>query len=143
MNKFKDEIVKLLKKELNLKEVELTIPPDPKLGDFAFPCFVLAKRFQKNPTQIAKELAEKIKPKGSVGEIKADGPYLNFYLDNARIAGNVLKGICGKKLKIPKKKILIEYPAPNTNKPLHLGHVRNMVLGSCLCSLLNGIPVNV
>lgn len=143
MNKFKDEIVKLLKKELHIKEVELSVPPSPELGDFAFPCFALSKQYKKNPTDIAKELAVKIKPKGSVGKIKAAGPYLNFYLDNTKIAGNVLKGICGKNLKIPKKKILVEYPAPNTNKPLHLGHVRNMVLGSCLCNLLNGIPVNV
>ena len=143
MNNFKQEIINLLKKELKLKEVELTKPP-AGLGDFAFPCFVLSKKLKKNPVQIAKELAVKIKPKGIIEKIKEAGPYLNFYLDKAKLAEAILGEISkqkenyGKKPKT-RKVILVESPAPNTNKPLHLGHVRNMVLGTALLNLLNEI----
>jgi arginyl-tRNA synthetase len=142
MNNFKQEIINLLKKELKLKEVELTIPPDPNLGDFAFPCFVLSKKLKKNPVEIAKELAVKIKPAGIIKEIKEAGPYLNFYLDKAKLAERILNEIARQKEKYgikpkTKKIILVESPAPNTNKPLHLGHVRNMVLGTALLNLLN------
>ena len=106
MNEFKQEIINLLKKELNIKEVELTKPPVPELGDFAFPCFMISKKFKKNPVQVAKELAVKIKSRGIIKEIKEAGPYINFYLDKAKVAESVLKDIAKQKEKYginPKK----------------------------------------
>ncbi len=140
MNKFKDEIVELLKKELKLKEVELSTPPSPELGDFAFPCFSLSKKFRKNPTQIAIELAEKIKPKGIIKQIKNAGPYLNFYLDNKKLAEHVLKGIYSDgnygKGKKKKEKVMVEFFQANTHKAVHIGHVRNICLGIALSNIL-------
>ena len=61
MDRFKEHIVKILKKETKLKEINLEIPPDSNLGDFAFPCFILSKSLKKNPHDIAEDLSKKIK----------------------------------------------------------------------------------
>jgi len=144
---FKSEITKLLAKATGLgeKEIEPLIenPPSPELGDYAFPCFILAKSMKKAPNIIAQELAGKIKPdpKSSISEVKATGPYLNFFVDKSFLAGSVIKdilncGACYGSWPLNHKKVMVEYPAPNTNKPLHLGHVRNMLLGNSICNIL-------
>jgi len=140
MNKFRDEIVELLKKELKIKEVELSTPPVPELGDFAFPCFSLSKKFKKNPTQIAMDLAVKIKPKGFIKQIKNAGPYLNFYIDKAKLAEHVLRDIFSNgdygRGKRKKEKIMVEFFQANTHKAFHIGHVRNICLGIALSNIL-------
>lgn len=153
MNKFQQYIEKELKRVTKLKEVSLEIPPDPKLGDYAFPCFVLAKEMKKSPNKIAEELAGKINKNDLISDVKTAGPYLNFFVNKTEQAKNVLLAIMKEKefygkSRIGKDRIVIEYPAPNTNKPLHLGHVRNMVLGKSVLLLLNEIgneviPVNL
>ncbi len=146
---FKEHITKLLKKELKLKEITLEVPPDTKLGDFAFACFLLAKELRKNPVEIAKEFAEKIKPDDYIKEVKATGPYLNFFVNKAVIAEKTLKDIFKKKdkygnSKLGKEKVIvIEFPAPNTNKPLHLGHLRNMCLGVSMANIFESQGYNV
>ncbi|MEA3430619.1 MAG: arginine--tRNA ligase [Nanoarchaeota archaeon] len=140
MNKFEKYIVKEIKRVTKLKDISLEVPPDSKMGDYAFPCFVLAKSMKKAPNKIAEELAGKIKKNNILAEVKTIGPYLNFYVNKKEQAKDVLLAIQKEaefygKSHIGKERIVIEYPAPNTNKPLHLGHVRNMVLGKS-CSLL-------
>jgi len=138
---FEKHIKDLLKKELKLKEVSLEIPPDPKLGDFAFACFVCAKDKKKNPVEVAKEFAEKIKPDDYIKEVKSTGPYLNFFINKAKLAEETTKEIFKKKDKyghsnIGKKEVVVvEYPGPNTNKPLHIGHMRNMALGVSMSNI--------
>ena len=149
---YKKEIATLLVKETNFTADEilaqLTVPPNPVLGDYAFPCFKLGKN--------AKEEAEKIKLKIKIpkflSDIKVAGPYLNFFLNKAQLAEETLTRIKKEKKKYgagsAKEKILIEYCGPNTNKPLHLGHVRNMALGNAMCRILafqgNTVhPVNI
>jgi arginyl-tRNA synthetase len=138
---FKEKIIDILKKETKLSEINLEIPPNSELGDYAFPCFVLAKQLKKNPVQIAKEIALKIKPDKILKEVKAVGPYLNFFVNKEKLSEDILGRIFSEKDKfgIQKKtgkKILVEYPGPNTNKPLHLGHVRNICLGYSLSRIL-------
>ena len=154
---FKQEIVKLLAKVTSLKESELEplieTPPSPELGDYAFPCFILAKQLKKAPNLIAQELAGKIKPKAPISEVKAMGAYLNFFVDKSSLAGSVISeiidcGACYGSWPLRKEKVMVEYPAPNTNKPLHLGHVRNMLLGNSICNILafagyKAIPVDL
>jgi len=156
---FKGEVAKLLAKATSLKEFEIEplieIPPSPDLGDFAFPCFVLAKQMKKAPNLIAQELAGKIKPgsKSSISEIKAVGAYLNFFVNKSKLTEGVIKdilncGACYGSWPLRKEKVMVEYPAPNTNKPLHLGHVRNILLGNSICNILafagyNVIPVDL
>jgi arginyl-tRNA synthetase len=133
-------IIKQLKKYTKLKEICLEVPPDSKLGDFAFPCFSLSKKFKKSPQDISKELSEKIKNLEGIKEIKSFGPYLNFFIDKQKIAEEIIKDILKKKNNFGKDKnkerIMIEFISPNTNKSLHLGHLRNGVLGEAVYNLL-------
>jgi len=153
---FRKEAAKLAAEsaELGIEEADklLEIPPDPSLGDYAFPCFGLAKQLKKAPVAIAAELVAKIKPCGVISSVKAVGPYINFFVDKNKLAEHVLADIlkcsvCYGSGAVKQEKVMIEYPAPNTNKPLHLGHVRNMLLGNAVCNMLGfagytAIPIN-
>ena len=148
MNLFEKEIAELLKKKLKLKEISLEKPPSPEFGDYAFPCFSLSKKFKKNPVEIAKELAVKIKPSGFIKEIKEKGPYLNFYIDKAKMAEKIVKEILSKKEKYgsgtkKKENIMVEFFQANTHKAVHIGHVRNMCLGIALSNILEFNGFNV
>jgi len=141
----KELIVNLLAKEVNLNKKELwnlvEVPPSPQLGDYAFPCFILAEKLKKNPAEIALELAKKIKPTKQISEIKASGPYLNFFINKNFLAEKTIKEILTKKEKYGKdikenKKIIVEFSSPNTNKPLHIGHLRNISIGESISRIL-------
>ena len=87
---FKQNIVKALSSITNLKENEilkmLERPPQPEMGDFAFPCFLLAKSFKKNPNEIALDLKQKISKVEGIEKIENSGPYLNFFVDIKELA---------------------------------------------------------
>ena len=85
MDKFQEEIINFLKKETKLEEINLEVPPKPEMGDYAFPCFNLAKIFKKNPNEIAKDLAKKLHITPLIREAKATGPYLNFFTNNDHV----------------------------------------------------------
>ena len=150
---FKEELINLLAKETKLNQELvgklLAVPPDDKLGDYAFPCFQLGK----NPKEEAEKLKARVKLPGFISKVEVSGPYLNFFLDHSILAEKVLSAIYkeaknyGKK-KIKTKRIVIEYCGPNTNKPLHLGHLRNLSLGNSVCRILEFVghevhPVNI
>lgn len=145
---FREEVAELLSKAIAKNQFSKSMlsglleAPQQEFGDYAFPCFVLSKELKKAPQQIAAELAAKIKPSKSVSKIEASGPYLNFFIDNEKMAAAALTGILKHadeygKGSDKKKKVVVEYPSPNTNKPLHLGHVRNMLLGQSLSRILS------
>lgn len=149
---FQQRIVQLLAKETGLPAesiaAQLAVPPDSALGDYAFPCFIAGK----NPVDQARRLASTVKLPRYLSKIQAAGPYLNFFLDTASVAEELLPLIRKQKKRFgagsSAKNLVIEYCGPNTNKPLHLGHLRNMALGNALCSLLafqgNTVhPVNI
>lgn len=151
---FHKEITKLLAQHIPLTQETILdlieVPPNPEMGDYAFPCFALARELKKAPPQIAAELAQKIELSGNIKELAAQGPYLNIFIAESAWAKELLAqdSLSFWKFATRGKKILIEYPSPNTNKPLHLGHVRNMVIGSTLVKLLSTsgnevIPVNL
>ena len=146
MNKAKQEIIELLKKETKLKEINLEVPPDLALGDYAFPCFVLSKDFKKNPIEIAMNLAKTLKPTKLIKEITEIGPYLNFRVNKQALAESTIKESQKKdygKASAKKEKIMVEFLSPNTNKALHLGHIRNGVIGEALSNLLKFNGYNV
>ncbi len=140
----KNYIAKLLAKSLQIKESEIQelieTPPTKDLGDYAFPCFTLVKTFKKNPNQIAEDLAKKISPQKDLEKIEAKGPYINFFINRNQLAQSTIKEILKQKNNYGKQKIpslvLIESPGPNTNKPLHIGHARNIVLGQSIKKIL-------
>lgn len=140
-------IIKLLKKHTKFKEIILEIPPSPNLGDYAFPCFQLAQKLKRSPTQLASELASKLKPPKGIEKITAQGPYLNFYLNRNYQAQKILKKILQEKDKYGSQKssktLVLESPGPNTNKPLHIGHLRNIVLGLSFKHLQEKIGLKV
>jgi arginyl-tRNA synthetase len=149
---FQLEIIKLLAKETKLKKEELenliSVPPDPKLGDYAFPCF----RLGKNPKEAAETLKKKLKLPKFLSKVEVVGPYLNFFVNNTTLVEETLTKVSKKRESYgkgkEKSKMVIEYCGPNTNKPLHLGHVRNMALGNSVYNILSFIgnkvhPVNI
>ncbi|MFH0701356.1 MAG: arginine--tRNA ligase [Candidatus Woesearchaeota archaeon] len=138
---FKQELVKLLSKELKWKEEDfnnlILVPPDPKLGDFAFPCFKVGG----NPKEAAEKLKVKLKLPKFIERVEVAGPYLNFFLNKAVWAEETLTKIKKEKKKYGQgtenQNMVVEFCSPNTNKPLHLGHVRNMSLGDAMAKILD------
>jgi arginyl-tRNA synthetase len=137
-------ISNILKKFIPLSEKELTslmeIPPSPELGDFAFPCFTLAKILKKSPNQIALELASKIKS-NEFEKVEAKGPYVNFFLNKNKLAEETLNQILKQKEKYgssksSKEKVMIEFSQPNTHKAFHVGHIRGTSLGESLSRIM-------
>ncbi|MCF7872274.1 arginine--tRNA ligase [Candidatus Woesearchaeota archaeon] len=135
--------------DLDVAQVKsiLEIPPKQELGDYAFPCFILAKELKKSPAEIAKNLAETLDADFLESSV-SKGPYVNFWIKKSALAKNILDEL-EETIKVDKSdKIVLESPGPNTNKPLHLGHVRNMLLGVSLKNILSYvghkvIPVDV
>ena len=120
----------------------LEVPPQPELGDFAFPCFQLAPTLKKGPKEIAEFLSKEISPPKIIEKIQPTGPYLNFFVKKDWIAGKALSRVLKEKDSFgtsktgKKSKVMVEYSAPNTNKPLHVGHLRNDSIGMSISLLL-------
>lgn len=129
----------------------LGYPPAINLGDFAIECFSLAKELGEAPEKISKSLAEAIKPDEVIKEIQAVGPYLNFKVNKTLLFKEVLEEIFSEKENFgnsetcpePSRRIMVEYLSPNTNKPLHLGHIRNGVLGMAISRLMESVGYKV
>ena len=127
--------------------------PNPEMGDLGAPMFAFAKALRMAPPQIAAGVAAKITDK-SLGEFIAVGPYVNVKLDKSGAASPILKAIKeqgdnygstgsdGKK-PLEGRRVMIEFSSPNTNKPLHLGHVRNDALGESVSRILKAAGAEV
>ncbi len=145
MTDFKKEVIDILKKHTK-SEINLEIPPDSKMGDYAFPCFTLAKEFKKAPNKIAEELAKKIELSKNIIKVEIKGPYLNFFVNKTKLAEEIVKKIKkGNYGKQPKKKekVMIEYSQANTHKAFHVGHLRGTSLGESLSRILKYCGYNV
>ncbi len=139
-SELENDVKNVLGKTVEKKDIMLETPPDEKMGDVAFPCFVLAKEMKKSPTEIAKELSEKIKPGGLIKEIKPIGPYLNFFGDWEQLGNNVLESIKKKEKNFGKGggglTYLLEVFQANPFKSFHIGHVKNAVFGEAINRIL-------
>lgn len=126
----------------NIPDVNLVTPPETIDAEYAYPCFHLARTLRKSPQAIAADIAAAIVLPEWLARVSADGPYLNFKIRRRALFETVLSEISRQKdrygyaVKPSGRKILVEYSSPNTNKPLHLGHVRNNVLGMAVINLL-------
>jgi arginyl-tRNA synthetase len=123
-------------------------PPKQDMGDIGFPMFAWSKPLRMGPPQIALLLAGKLAAADTpAGTPKAIGPYLNVFLDRVSSSDEVMAAVgaggYGKSSSLASTRIMIEFSSPNTNKPLHLGHLRNDVLGESTSRILkeNGAEV--
>ena len=139
--KIAEKIKKAFKKEFNiaLDEVDLSYP-ESQFGDFSVSCHKFAKDLKMSPQEIAQKLSETLKDK-LIAKTEAIAGYLNIFVDSGMLSKEVLSDILNQEnaygsSKITKQKIVLEYSSPNTNKPLHLGHARNNILGMSLSRLL-------
>ena len=152
MKNFKQIIAKQISKtiEINAKELEgyIETPKDSKNGDYAFPCFRLAKELRKAPPAIANEIKEKLEPVEEIEKVEVAGGYLNFFINKSTLAEEVLGEISkteqyGKSIVGEGKNIVIDYSAPNIAKPFHIGHLRSTVIGGALYNIYKYLGYNV
>jgi arginyl-tRNA synthetase len=130
--------------EVDVDTIEklIEIPPKPEMGDYAFPCFTLAKTLRKAPNQIAEEVAGKINKEG-FEKVESLGPYLNFYVDKAVFSKNALEKIFSEKEQYGASKvgegknITIDFSSPNIAKPFHVGHLGTTAIGNSLYKILS------
>ncbi|MDR4498915.1 MAG: arginine--tRNA ligase [Candidatus Scalindua sp.] len=145
MDIFINKIITLLREKIPLPaetiERLLEAPPDIKMGDYAFPCFSIAKQLGKDPKKIATELSQKLIPDDTVIYINALGPYLNFHISKPLLFRTVLEEITDKgafygNSDVGKgKTILIDYSSPNIAKHLAVHHLRSAVIGNAIYNL--------
>ena len=149
----KNQIVNLLSQNIEVLTSEeisqlIEIPPKPEIGDFAFPCFRLAKSYHKAPPMIAQDLKESIGDQAFLSEIKVVGGYLNFYVDKAQYAQQIIDKYnnatdygCSDQGK--DKTICIDYSSPNVAKNFHVGHLRTTIIGNSLYKIFSKLGYKV
>ena len=115
-------------------------PPSPKEGHLSVPCFQFAKPLRKPPAVIAGEVAAGLSLPDGFASAEAVGPYLNFRFRSDWLFEAVREGLRSPDFftndALAGETVMVEFSSPNANKPLHLGHARNNMLGWCLSNLL-------
>jgi len=137
--------------QLSVEEVAdlLTSPPKPEMGDYALPCFPFAKQMRKAPNQIAQDLAERIKVSDPIAEVRAEGPYLNFFINRAGLADEILGNVLsqgdtyGCSSEGEGRTITIDFSHPNIAKPFGIHHLRSTVIGNAIRNLYRTLGYEV
>ncbi len=144
---FKQKVVDLVSEQVDLPKEKISMlierPKNPKMGDYAFPAFALAKIEHKNPALIAKDIAEKISD-DSFTSIQAVGPYVNFAIDHAKLVNATLNDVLTEKehfgdQKLGEGNVPIDMSSPNIAKPMSMGHLRSTVIGNSIAKTLEKV----
>jgi len=149
---FKEKVIGKLSELTGIDRESLAglteVPPNPELGDLAFPCFTLAKNLRKAPPLIAQELAEKLAGADGLERVNAVGGYLNFFFDRAAFAKEALglvfeKGDDYGSADIGKDRtVLVEFSSPNIAKPFHIGHLFSTAVGNSVEKIYKKLGYN-
>ncbi len=130
-------------------ESQFSTPPDRKLGDLAFPCFLLSKELKRAPVQIAGELAALDLGLEWVSEVTAAGPYANFRFHREQFARQALAEIrsSGDEFGCSEagagRTIVIDYSSPNIAKHLAVHHLRSTMLGQAMANIFRAAGYTV
>lgn len=143
---YKEIISKNISDAVNLEKETIKnlieIPPQSDMGDFAFPCFQLAKTLRKAPHLISKELSEQLKIEG-FEKIENVGPYVNFFVDKGQFIQDIIEKVLSENGEYGKNKIgegknvIVEFSSPNIAKPFHIGHLFSTAIGNSLYRILS------
>ena len=144
----KKEIAELLAGKVEALEAEeienmIEIPPEGSMGDYAFPCFRLAKSMRRAPNQIAQELAEQLRGDGRFSVVRNVNAYVNFFLNRERLTSDVVSEVLKKGKRYggsdlgKGQKIIVEFSSPNIAKPFHIGHLRTTVIGNSIYKIFD------
>ena len=135
--------------ELTNEDIEklLEIPPKPEMGDFAFPCFRLAKIYRKAPQMIAEDLKNQMEQAEFLSKIENNGGYLNFFVDKEQFAKEIIKQSSvpnfGGSTEGEGQTICIDYSSPNVAKNFHVGHLRTTIIGNSLYKIFSKLGYHV
>ena len=154
MVNFKEEIAKLIAAEvtdLELSEIQsmIEVPQDSKMGDYAFPCFKLAKVMRKAPPLIAKSIAEKIADNEIFEKVEQVNAYVNMFISKEEFVKDVVEDVLEKGEAFGRseigggKTVIVEYSSPNIAKPFHIGHIRSTVIGNSIYKIYDALGYNV
>ena len=149
---FKLEVAKKISEQVDM-ELEkvmdlIEIPPQSNMGDYAFPCFQLAKTMRKPPHMIAKELADKFAKDNVLEKAEAAGGYLNFFINREEYTKHTINEVLEKGSNYGKQKgnedktVLVEFSSPNIAKPFHIGHLYTTVIGSAIEKVFRHLGYN-
>lgn len=153
MKNYKEEVARLLyKNDIGLEYEEilnsLEIPPDNKMGDFAFPCFKLAKIKRNAPNKIAEEIKANFETNDFLDRVENVGPYLNFYLNRQDLIKNVVEEVLNPNGDFfakdlgKGKNVIVEFSSTNIAKPFHIGHIRSTVQGNAIRNIYKHLGFN-
>lgn len=154
MINFKKEIAELIAQQdcgLTAAEIEeiIEVPQDPKMGDYAFPCFRLAKTLRKAPPLIAKTIAEGIGEADLFEKVEQVNAYVNMFISKEAMVKDTVTEVLSKGEDFGRsdlgqnRKVIVEYSSPNIAKPFHIGHIRSTVIGNSLYKIYDCLGYDV
>lgn len=148
----KEKIAELIAKTVEGIETadilaSIEIPPRPEMGDYAFPCFRLAKVMRKAPNMIAADIKDQIGDVDFIERIDVAGAYLNFYIKKDIFVKTMIEAANSENFggsDLGKDQtICIDYSSPNVAKNFHVGHLRTTIIGNSLYKIHSKLGYNV